>query len=244
MDKQLDASSILRCNADDIGGYVLLPGDPGRVPLISKLFDDTHEVSHHQSFLIHTGILAGKKVSVVSTGMGCPAARLVTEELCLLGAHTFIRVGTAGMMQTSTQPGDLIITWAAVRDEMTTLSYLPLSYPAVADLDVTNSLVQAARELGASFHVGITQTKDSFYTVHNPERMPVGETFATHYKGVIKGGVLCNEMEASAIFITSRLYQRRAGGIMFLGSSDQGLLRLLQVAVNAIRILIHEDQRG
>jgi uridine phosphorylase len=242
MERTMESSDLLKCNADDLGGYILLPGDPGRVSVISELLEGAREVSHRQSFLIHTGTLEGEKVSVVSTGMGCPAARLVTEELCLLGAHTFIRVGTAGMMQTSTQPRDLVITWAAVRDEMTTLPYLPLNYPAVADLDVTLSLAKSAKELGESFHVGITQTKDSFYTVHNPERMPVGETFKTHYEGLIKGGVLCNEMEASAIFIISKLYHRRAGGIMFLGSSSQGMKRFLQVAVNAIRILIHEQR--
>ena len=57
--------------------------------------------------------------------------------------------------------------------EGTSKEYAPIEYPAVADLEVTNALVAAAKELGYPYHTGVVQCKDAFYGQHEPERMPV-----------------------------------------------------------------------
>ncbi len=103
---------------------------------------------------VYTGTLDGEKVSVVSTGMGCPSTAIAVEELIKVGAHTFIRVGTSGAMQPDLKLGDLAIVNAAIRDEGTTRQYLPIEYPAVADLEVINALVTAAKKLGYDHAVG------------------------------------------------------------------------------------------
>ena len=161
------------CAPGEVGRYVFLPGDPGRVPLIASYLDDATQVANKREYLTYTGTLAGEKVSVTSTGMGCPSTAIAVEELAKIGADTFIRVGTSGPMQPYLNPGDLIITSGAIRDEFTSQQYLPLEYPAVADFDVTMALRQAARNRGVPYHVGISQSKDSFFGQHEPERMPV-----------------------------------------------------------------------
>jgi uridine phosphorylase len=203
------------CRPGEVGRYVLLPGDPGRVPIIAELLDEPKKIAHNREYMTYTGKLLGEKVSVTSTGMGCPSTAIAVEELKMAGADTFIRVGTSGIMQKFIEPGDLIIAWGSIRDEYTSQQYIPLEFPAVADLDVTLSLRQAARDFKVSHHFGMTQ---------------------------IKGGTLCSEMEASTIFVVSSFLKCRAGGIMLAGGTDSDLDVLLNTAVSGLKILIEKDQ--
>ena len=86
----------IHCKPGDVGRYVLLPGDPFRTDLIASYFDDAKLVAHNREHKTWTGTLNGVKVSVTSTGMGCPSAAIAVEERINCGADTFIRVGTAG----------------------------------------------------------------------------------------------------------------------------------------------------
>ena len=227
----------------DVGRYVFLPGDPGRVPKIAAFLDDAVEVAHNREYRTFTGTLLGEKVSVTCTGIGCPSTAIAIEELAMIGADTFIRVGTAGIMQPDKmEPGDLVITTGAVRHEYTSSQYLPMAYPAVADLDVTLALRAAARQRGVRHHVGVTQSKDSFYGQHEPERMPVGPQLQYQWDAWIQGGVLCSEMEASTLFIVSRWLKKRAGGIMMTASSADPMAHLLGTATDAVKLLIARDR--
>ena len=239
----------------DVGRYVLLPGDPGRCPLIAGHLDHAEKVAQNREYTSYTGYLLGEKVSVMSTGIGCPSSAIGLEELAAIGADTFIRVGTSGGMQPYTQIGDLVITSAAVRDEGTSPQYMPLAFPAVADLDVTLALRQAAERLGVRYHVGITHSKDSFYGQRQPERMPVAEQLLSRWKAWIAGGVLCSEMEAAAIFVVSSVLGKRAGGIMLVVGNQAlpplppeeyakrtDLGPLIRTAIEGVETLIRKDR--
>ena len=97
----------------DVGRYVLLPGDPGRVPLIASFFDTAKEVAYNREYRTFTGTVDGIKVSCCSTGIGCPSTAIAVEELIKCGADTFIRIGTCGALQREVKLGDLCITTAA-----------------------------------------------------------------------------------------------------------------------------------
>lgn len=232
----------IACRRGDVGRYVFLPGDPGRVPMIAALLDDAQEVAYNREYRTFTGTVVGEKVSVMSTGMGCPSTAIGVEELAMIGADTFIRVGTSGAMQPFMQPGDLIVTWGAIRDEFTSQQYLPLAFPAVPDVDVTLALRQAARERGVRHHVGITQSKDSFYGQHEPERMPIANELKERWAAWVQGGALSSEMEASTLFVVSSFLRCRAGGLMIYGGTDRDLSNLLETAVHALKILIQQDK--
>ena len=239
----------------DVGRYVLSPGDPGRCSLIAEHFDHAEKIAQTREYTTYTGYLLGEKVSVMSTGIGCPSTAIGVEELAAIGADTFIRVGTSGGMQQYVQVGDLVITSAAVRDEGTSPQYMPLAFPAVADLDVTLALREAAERLGVRYHVGITQSKDSFYGQRQPEPMPVADQLLSRWKAWIAGGVLCSEMEAAAIFVVSSVLRKRAGGIMLVVGNQElpplppeeharqmDLDPLIRTAIEAVKILIQKDQ--
>lgn len=67
------------------------------------------------------------------------------EELVKVGAKTFIRVGTCGGMDLNVKGGDIVIATGAIRMEGTSKEYAPIEFPAVANLDITCSLVEAAK---------------------------------------------------------------------------------------------------
>jgi len=237
----------------DVGRYVLLPGDPGRCEDIAGYFDDAHFVTSNREFTTYTGTLLGEKVSVTSTGIGCPSTAIAMEELIELGADTFIRVGTSGGMQPYLRIGSLAIVTGAIRDEGTSRQYMPIEFPAVPDLDVVCALREAASQSGVSYHLGISQSKDSFYGQHQPERMPVAAELLERWRAWKKGGAICSEMEVSTIFILGSIYRKRTGGVMLISGNQESnqpphqspgdaMNTLIQTAVRALKILIAQDR--
>lgn len=223
----------------EIGRYVLLPGDPFRTDLIASYFDDPKLVAHNREHKTWTGTLDGVPVAVTSTGMGCPSAAIALEELIKCGADTFIRVGTAGKICDAAFDETLtgVINTAAVRDEGTTIHYVPIEYPAVADRHVVDALARASKELGYNFAEGITQSKDSFYGQHEPENMPAEGRLKERWEAWRRGNVMTSEMEAAAIFVISSIRGCRAASIMSFGDME----KTIEVARGALKILIKED---
>lgn len=237
----------IQCKKGDVGRYVLLPGDPFRTDIIAQYLDEPVLVAHNREHKTWTGMLDGEKVSVTSTGMGCPSTAIAVEELIACGADTFIRVGTSGRVCEKAQDPNLmgVITTAAVRDEGTTRSYIPIEYPAVADRHVVAALAFAAEELGLNFAEGITHSKDSFYGQVFPETMPISGALLERQEAWKRGNVMCSEMEAAALFVISSIRGCRASGIMAFSDAEDvtdALARVIQTATGAIRFLIRQDQ--
>lgn len=230
----------IHCKPGDVGRYVLLPGDPFRTDLIAGYFDDARLVAHNREHKTWTGTLNGVKVSVTSTGMGCPSAAIAVEELIKCGADTFIRVGTAGRVcdKAYDETLDGVINTAAVRDEGTTIHYIPIEYPAVADRHVVDALARAAKKLGYNFAEGITQSKDSFYGQHEPETMPAEGRLKERWEAWRRGNVMSSEMESAAIFIISSIRGCRASSIM----AYTDMRKTVEVACEALRMLIERDR--
>lgn len=238
----------------EVGRYVILPGDPKRCVKIAQYFDNPVLIADNREYITYTGTLDGVKVSVTSTGIGGPSASIAMEELYRCGADTFVRIGTCGGMQTEIKSGDIVIATAAVRMEGTSREYAPIEYPAVANLDVTNALVEAAKEKGFIYHTGVVQSKDSFYGQHEPEAMPVGYELINKWEAWKRMGCLASEMESAALFIVAGKLRARMGScLLVLANQEREKLGLenpvvhdtdmaIRVAVEAIRRMIKEDQ--
>jgi len=134
-----------------VGQYAILPGDPGRVDEIAEYLDNPYFIGQKREYRTFGGEIFGKKVCVVSTGIGGPSAAIAMEELIKCGVHTFIRVGTCGAMQPDILPGDIVIAAAAIRAEGTTMEYLPPGYPAAANIEVINALAESADFMTPAF---------------------------------------------------------------------------------------------
>ena len=89
----------IRCRSGDVARYVLLPGDPTRVPLIAARWAEGREIAVEREHVTFTGTLRdGGAISACSTGAGGPSTASALEELIAIGADTFIRVGTCGRL--------------------------------------------------------------------------------------------------------------------------------------------------
>ena len=239
---------------DDIGKYVIMPGDPKRCAKIAEYFDDAKLVADVREFVTYTGYLNDTKVSVTSTGIGGPSASIAIEELSKCGAHTFIRVGTCGGMQLDVLGGDIVIATGAVRMEGTSKEYAPIEYPAVANLDCTNALVKSAKELDIRFHTGVVQCKDSFFGQHEPEIMPVNYELENKWNAWLKMGCLASEMESAALFIAGQFLKVRVGSCFLVVANQERAKQNLEnkqvhdtdlaikVAVDALKDLIENDK--
>jgi uridine phosphorylase len=238
----------------EVGDYVLVPGDPGRTPMIAKYLDGAREVAFSREYRTFTGSLGGVPVSTISSGMGGPSVAIAVEELNELGVHTFLRVGTCGAAQPEIKMGDLVIAIGSVRSEGTPNGYVPLEYPAIASLDVVNALVDASQSAGAPHHVGVIRSVDALYADLMPDRMPRPHHLHEELDMWSRAGILSNDMETSTLLVVARIRKLRAGTINLcvdeLGAGEIHHLdpsymdRLLRVAVDAIRILIQRDKRA
>lgn len=238
----------------DVGRYVILPGDPKRCEKIAKHFENAKLLADQREYVTYTGYLDGVKVSVTSTGIGGPSAAIALEELVRCGADTFLRVGTCGAMQTDILGGDLVIATGAIRAEGTSKEYAPIEFPALADIDVLNAYIKAAKTLKEKYHVGVVQCKDSFYGHHEASNKPISYELENKWKAWIAMGCKASEMESAALFIVGAYLKVRVGSA-FLVVANQERERLglenpvvhdtekaISLTIEAIRNLIREER--
>ncbi len=186
----------LRAEKGDYAPAVLLPGDPLRAQRIAREFlDDAKQVNGERGMLGFTGTYEGRPVSVQSTGMGCPSAAIVIEELIQLGSTRLIRVGTCGGLQPKLALGDLVVALSAVPGDSTALRYTGgEAHAPTPDFGVTHGLIHAAKDLGLRPHVGPIASSDTFY---DPDA-------GRHARWAARG-VLAVEMEAAVLFTIAAL---------------------------------------
>ncbi|NBI82379.1 uridine phosphorylase [Clostridiaceae bacterium] len=239
----------------DVGRYAILPGDPKRCAKIAQYLDGAELVADSREFITYTGMLDGVKVSVTSTGIGGPSAAIAMEELARSGVDTFIRVGTCGGMQLDVKSGDLVIASGSIRMEGTSREYAPIEFPAVSDVHITAALMDAAQSLGVPYHVGVVQSKDSFYGQHSPEDKPVSYDLLNKWAAWKRLGCLASEMESAALCIVAASLGVRVGSCFLVMANQEreeaGLDNpvvhdtdmAIRTAVEAIRRLIADEGR-
>ncbi len=249
----MDGSNIqyhIGLGVDDCAPYCICPGDPFRVPLIASYLENVQEVAHRREYRTSRGTYQGVPVSITSTGIGGPSAAICFEELARVGAKVIIRLGTCGGLQDGVKISDLVVANAAIRDEGTTRQYVPLAFPAVADLDVTLALRQAAQQANLSHHTGIVHCKDAFYG-EEEGTMPLEDDWKARWKSWKRAHTLCTEMEGSTLFVVGQIRQIKTGMILtVIGETKDGEVIIkkvgvedsIKVALDAIKRL--EDQFG
>jgi len=151
-----------------------------------------------------TGTFEGQPISVQTTGMGCPSAGIVFEELVMLGAQRLIRVGTCGGLKEGMRMGDTVVGISATAEDTTPLRYAEVpSYAPAATYDLMETAVRLSREQGATVHVGPIVTSGLFYD-------PDPNTFA-RWKRLGHVGV---EMEAAMMYTVAAVHGIEALAMM------------------------------
>ena len=182
------------------GELVLLCGDPARVAFFTRVFPEFQFISQNREYSIATGTYQGRRVSIVSAGIGGPSTAIALEELKQTGARAIVRFGT--MMGLAASMGSVIIPSGAVCEEGTSRCYLPTTYPAVPDWRLQHCLIDAAERQGLEVCLGLSVTYDGFYTHLSPDL--VGRAQTQDWETYIRHNVLAADMETSLIFNAGR----------------------------------------
>lgn len=197
----------IKCEKEDISEKIILVGNPDRAKRINNEFlKDSKLVNEYRALLVYTGFYKDEKITIATTGMGSPSAAIVLEELIRLGGKIFIRVGSAGGINPEIQTGDIVIATASIRDDGTSIKYLPLGFPAVPDFYLTSLLIKKAKENFERVFYGIVLSSDGFYEGYD-------ETLMKKYIG---SGVQAVEMESGIVFIVSQRRSVKAGAIFVI----------------------------
>jgi len=197
----------LRAEPGDYADGCLLPGDPLRAKYIAEtFFDDPVQVNAERGMLGYTGTFRGKRVSVQSSGMGCPSAGIVIEELCQLGVRKILRVGTCGGLQPDLRMGDLIAALSATPADTTPIHLVGGEpHAPTADWELVHAAVHHAKEQGRGVRVGGVVSSDLFY---NPD--------AGQYQRWSDRGILAVEMEAAMLFTLGALKKIQTGCLLIV----------------------------
>jgi DeoD family purine-nucleoside phosphorylase len=197
----------VRAEPGDYAEACLLPGDPLRAQYIAETyFEHVEQRNSERGLLGYTGTYNGKPVSVQGTGMGCPGATIVFEELIQLGVKKLIRVGTCGGLQPHHKLGDMIVALSAIPADSTAM-HLVMNEPhcPTGDWELIHGAVHHAKEIGQEMHVGPIVSSDLFY---NPD--------GGQYERWSKRGVLAVEMEAAALFTVGAIRGAQAGCLLIV----------------------------
>ncbi len=132
MNKQIPASELplqadgaiyhLNLHPEELADNVILVGDPGRVEMISAMFDSVELRKQNRELITHTGTFHGKRISVISTGMGTDNIDIVLTELDALAnvdlstrtvkeehrALNLVRIGTSGALNPDIECGTFL----------------------------------------------------------------------------------------------------------------------------------------
>ena len=195
----------VRAEPGDYAEACLVPGDPLRAKYVADTFlEGVEQKNWERGMLGFTGTYNGRPVSVQATGMGCPSAAIVFEELVQLGVKRLLRIGTCGGLQPDLELGDLIVAVSAVPADGTVRAYTAGEpHAPTADWELVHAAVHSAKELGRPVRVGSVASSDTFYDP-DPQR----------HRRWSERGVLGVEMEAAILFTIGALRRVQAGCLL------------------------------
>lgn len=239
----------------ELAEYILLPGDQDRTAKVAARFESVEFQRRHREFASATGMFKGRRMSVVSTGIGADNIEIVIAEiLAITDKPTFMRIGSCGVLRDDIGLGDLVISTGAVRLEATTKYFVHEGYPAVADYRAVAALVEAANRLGHTAHLGITATAPGFFGAQGRPIPQLPIRFPGLADEMTRQGVVNFEMEASALLVLAGLagckagvvctaYAQRVSGAFVQGEQrDRAEAACIDTGLEALSLLAEMDE--
>ncbi len=196
----------------DFAKTVLMPGDPLRAQFIAENFlTESRLVNNVRGIQGYTGTYKGVPVSVMASGMGMPSMGIYSYELFTeYGVDNILRIGSAGALVADVKLRDIILAMGASTNSNFASQYgLDGTFAPTASYPLLTAAANAAKTVGAPFHVGNILTSDTFYR-DNAER--ANEAWR-------KMGVLGVEMETAALYMTAARTGKRALAILTVSDS-------------------------
>ena len=196
-------ANIFNAAPGDFAETVLMPGDPLRAKYIAeKYLTDARQVSDVRNMLGFTGSYKGMSISVAAHGIGIPSACVYCTELITgFGVKRILRVGSCGTISDSVGMRDVVIAMGASTDSnVNRVRFNGFDFAALADYDLLQNVVSAARAQGVRYHVGNVFSSDLFFPPPGKEMWDVMERL----------NVPVVEMEVAGIYGVAAEYGARA----------------------------------
>lgn len=254
--------ALTQIDHEKVGDYVLITvrdplcaydEDPAKK--IADRLENAELIGNSGMFTSYTGTYKGAAITVVSGGSGSPEMELILYDFMeYTDAGTFLRVGGSGGIGDEVHPGDVVIASGVVREEAMTKAYIPAAYPAASHYEVITAMVEAAEQLQAPYHVGVTLSVDSDFV--GGGRPGVGgylQPWNIEIAGIYnRAGILNGDRESAAIVTLSALFGRRGGSIcsvadnLCTGETFQaggGHNHAIDIALEGCAVLHQIDQR-
>lgn len=207
----------IRLRKGEVCERVLVCGDPFRAEMLASRLDNMKCLAKGREYWTYSGTYKGVKINISSHGVGASGAMLSFISLIKGGAKLIIRLGTCGSLNENVKAGDIVIATAAAKEEGVSNIYVPVSYPAIADIDVINSLKEKSTNQNIKVHTGVIVTQGAFY----------GGIMETNTEKLAKSGAIALEMEVAALYTAGSIYKIKTGSIL---SVDGNALEVLKAA--------------
>jgi len=234
-----DLLGMVQVKPGSLGKYSIVPGPIERLEPVLKRLDDPIKDFSFAGFDMYTGELAGTLVTAANSGMYAPPSAIMSELLAAGGSEYIIRPGSCGAMREDIGIGDLIIVTGCVRGEGTSSYYVPDSFSTVADIQVTNALVEACEKLGHTYHMGTIWTTDALL---RESKSMIQEMCDLNVIGV--------DMITSSLLTVAQVKGAKAGGVLAVSDNlitgELGFIspkyfeaetQCIDVTIEAIKIL-------
>jgi purine-nucleoside phosphorylase len=227
----------IEAKKEDIAETVLMPGDPLRSKYIADNFlDDYKLVNDVRGMLAFTGYYKGKRVTIMSSGMGIPSMGIYSYELYNnYDVKNIIRIGTCGSYIKEIDLFDLVLA---------TASYSETSYDNEmgktdehlmwASSSLNNKIKKTAESLKIKITMGIVHSNEAFYNKIDYKKMY--EEF----------NCIAVEMESFALFYNAHFFNREASCLLTVTDSfvtdkhvssddrEQKLKEMIELALESI----------
>jgi uridine phosphorylase len=202
----MNKTLYLQVDSESISKYVIFCGDPGRVEKVASKMKSAKKIASNREYLTYTGFYDGIKITVTSTGIGAPSAAIALEEMYNCGMEVAVRLGTIMGLKKDLL-GKLIIPSAVMKEDGTSRTYAPVSYPSCASYDLIEYMNESSKEYGIEYDNGIICSMDGFYSqmkeskLSNKMNNEVNNTFK-NLKELNISGI---DMESSIILTLTNL---------------------------------------
>lgn len=132
-------------------------------------------------------------VSIVDFKIGSPTAALVIEMLSSISPDAVLMLGMCGGLHRDLKIGDFVLPIAAIRDEGTSIHFMPPQVPALPAFKIQKFLSQIIVEKNLKYQAGVIHTTDYRFWEFDDEFKAT----------LIREKVAAIEMECSALFVTA-----------------------------------------
>lgn len=194
-----------------IAETILLPGDPLRAKWLAKNYlTDVICFNKVRNMLGYTGYYKGSRISVMGTGMGIPSVAIyVTELIKEYGVKNLVRIGSAGSLQIDVKIHDIVIAMASsTTSYVNTKRFNGADYAPTANFNLLMQAIKTAENLSIPIKAGNILSTDEFYDDNEQ-----------WYKIWSDYGVLCVEMETTALYTIAAKYKVNALGIFTISDN-------------------------